>query len=286
MSAASFYAPVPETPREDLLRAYQGFLEERNGAWQADGTAARREAWLTAEAADPARHAAALDAELFERLYVRFEGANHPPALLALLAFVKMNAGEAYGVEVISRIRHGRPETGELFDTVERTLGREERYHTRILLGATGAFGLAPPRGAWRPPLPLKLLIATLAYTPRRFFHPVLLGAEIGGVFILNWLICRVGEIFRHEPALRDALERRLSEVLVDELGHIAFNRLAVGPTGVKVARRFARLAAMGTIAATPEFRALGWGPGEGPALERFDVTQVPQEVRRRAFFA
>ena len=43
-----FFAPVPETPREDLLKDYLAFLEHRNGSVATEGAYPNREAWLAA----------------------------------------------------------------------------------------------------------------------------------------------------------------------------------------------------------------------------------------------
>jgi hypothetical protein len=281
----SFYAPVPAVPPDDVLRDYRHFLERRNGAADERGRFAHRETWLNEAAASPVRYAGRVDEDAFARQYVQFQGASSSSAAqTVLLAFVKMNAGEAYGVEVLTKLRHNRPVT-TTFDELERLLAQEETYHTRILLGATRQFGVAEPTGAWRPPLPLKVLIGALAHAPASAFHPILLGAEIAGVFTFSWMLRKVGEVFRDQPAFRETLEQRLIEVLVDEMGHIAFNRLAVGPVGLKAAKSLAALSARGNSQTTPEFRALGWSSEVTDAIGRFDYADLPEEVRRRSFF-
>ncbi len=281
---ASFYAPAPERPRDDVLEDYLAFLERRNGSIDPSAPYPAREKWLEAADGSAVRHKGSIDPERFQRCYARFDGAEAPLAMVALLSFVKMNAGEAYGVEVLTRRRHHGPPSG-LLDTVERVLAREETYHTRILAGATGQFGVPRPAGGWRPPIPLRLLIGTLAYSPKALFHPILLGAEIGGVFTFHWMLEKVGEVFRDEPALKETLEARLEEILVDELGHIAFNRMAVGQRGIAVAKSLAGRVAHATSGLSPEFRILGWTPDTIRAMERFDFDALPEDVRRRAFF-
>lgn len=282
----SFYAPAPEVPRDDVLGDYLRFLEARNGDLRAPGGFPRREGWLHATESWTVRHRGTLNADDFARGYVQFDPAmRHDLPMMALLAFVKVNAGEAYGVEVIGRIRHARPPTSDLFDQVERLLSREETYHTRILAGATRQFGLQEPAFGWRPTVAHRLLFSALSYAPKTLFHPILLGAEIGGVFILDWMLKRVGELFRDEPELRETLESRLLEILTDEVGHIAFNRLVVGPSGRGAAKRLAGLVAQGTTGGTPEFRALGWTSDTLAMLDRFDLPSLPETVRRNAFF-
>jgi hypothetical protein len=58
-----------------------------------------------------------------------------------------------------------------------------------------------------------------------------------------------------------------------------------VGPRGRGVAKRLAGLVAQGTTGSTPEFRALGWTPGTLAMLDGFDLSSLPETVRRNAFF-
>lgn len=282
----TLYGSVPETPREDLLRDYLAFLGRRNGSTEVGRPFPERERWLEAADGTSIRHQGELSAADFEHHYVTFDPKREASkAMIALLALVKMNAGEAYGVEVVSRHRHRGREPKGVFEQVERVLGTEETYHTRILVGAAGNFGLEKPTAAWTPPLGIKVLIGSLAYSPKALFHPILLAAEIGGVFMFNWMLQRLGEVFRDEPALRESLEARMVEILIDEVGHLAFNRLAVGPWGMSTARKLAPHVAHGTTDATPEFKALGWTSSTADAIPSFELSHLPEEVLRRAFF-
>jgi hypothetical protein len=279
----SFYDRIPEGTAEQALEEYLVFLQRRNGSVATDGALPVREAWLTESEGWTARHGG-VDAAAFEKGWVEYQDdPNADRALLALLAFVKANAGEAYGVEAVSKARHTRPAMGT-FDIVERVLGNEEKYHTRILLGATAQFDMQQPTGAWRPALALRVLIGALTWSPKVLFHPVLLGAEISGLFTFNWMLQRVGEIFRDEPAVRESLEQRLMEILVDEIGHVAFNRLAVGPLGLAAAKALAPRIASAAARITPELGALGWKESLTD-FDHFDLASLPEEARRRAFF-
>ncbi|WP_141731300.1 hypothetical protein [Oligoflexus tunisiensis] len=283
----SFYSPPDVGQRDAILHEYARFLEQRNGGTDPETGFVNREAWLESAAATSVRHRGEVPQESFERNYVRFNpGDPLSKKAIALLAFTKVNAGEAYGVEVISRSRHARPETSDIADQVERVLTHEEIYHTKILLGAARQFDLPEPVGAWKPPVPLKLLINVLAHSPRTMFHPILLGSEFSGVFAFQWLLNRIGEVFRDEPELRDSLEQRLIEILIDEVGHVAFNRIMVGSSGLKFAHSVAAHIAEGTSGHTPEFRALGWDKNTIHAFDHFDYMSLPDEVRSRAFFA
>ena len=281
----SFYDNVAEQPRADALAAYLGFLEGRNGTVDPTVAYPDREAWLEGADASAVRYAGEVDPAAFSAGFTGEGRLTEDRALAALLSFVKANAGEAYGVEVLSKKRHKAALGDGLFERVERVITKEETYHTRILLGATRQFGLAPPSAAFRPPLALKVVIGGLTYAPKSLFHPILLGSEIAGVFMFAWMLERVGEVFRDQPALRESMEARLLEILVDEIGHIAFNRVAVGPKGLKVAGVLAAQIARASADINREFRALGWTAQTAAKVASFDYAQLPEEARRRAFF-
>jgi hypothetical protein len=282
-----FFSPVAVGARRDeTIAAYLGFLEHRNGTASPDAAFPHRERWLEAADASPVRYPKTLAPELFERNFARFDAKEiNDPALRALLAFLKINSGEAYALDAVSRSRHTRPLSEDPLDRVERLVIKEEEYHTRILFGASRQFGLHSPSGPFRPPAALKLLIGTLVHVPPVFFHPVVLAAELGGLFLFNWLLCRVGKVFAAFPALGETLEARLLEVMIDEMGHVAFNRAMVGPLGLAAAKAMAPHVAHATSSMYAEITALGWTRRTLAQLETFGPRSLPEAVRRHAFF-
>ena len=281
---SSFYAPTPKAEEaDDLFQDYLAFLTERNGAL--DGTFHKRDAMMDDLAADTARFDGRIDAERFKRNYGAFRERDVSREELALLTFVKMNAGEAYGVEVTSKARAHLMARDEPIFRTERVLTQEETYHTKMLLGATQHFEGVEVGDAWRPAWPLRVLIFCLAKFPPTLFHPMLLGSEIAGVFTFNWMLERLGTLFPDDPAVRESMERRLIEVLIDEVGHIAYNRIAVPQAGMPVVKSIAAAVLRGTETMTPEMNALGLDAEARRGLDRFDLADLPEEVRRRAFF-
>lgn len=227
-----------------------------------------------------------LDVERFNRLYAKFDpSADIGEDELALLAFAKVNAGEAYGVEVTSKARAHLMSRPEPIFRVERILSQEETYHTQILVGAAQHFEGLQVKGAWSPAMPLRVLIFCLAKFPPSLFHPVLLAAEIGGVFTFNWMLKRLSTLYPNDPKIRESLERRLIEILIDEVGHVAYNRLAVGPRGLKFAKVMAAQMLEGNAINTPEIPALGMDLNERRKIASFDFADLPEEVRRNAWF-
>ena len=133
----------------------------------------------------------------------------------------------------------------------------------------------------------LRVLIGALAYAPKSMFHPVLLAAEVAGVFMFDWFLRRLDTTFVGDEEVRDAMQQRLIEVMVDEVGHVAFNRLALGPTGLTAARKLApRIIAQTSTQIVPELRALGLDANEIKTFDTFTLDSLPSEVRARSFFA
>jgi hypothetical protein len=151
-----------------------------------------------------------IDAARVNRNYARFRERDVTGEELALLAFAKINAGEAWGVEQVARARERERQNEArpgLAAEIEPLVVGEEHFHTRLLVGAAGHFhGADGTRlamtGAWRPPAPLRLLIGGLVLAPRTLFHPLLLASEVGGVLAFDWLLRRLRALFPHAPAI------------------------------------------------------------------------------------
>ena len=283
----SLYAPVPHRERaDDLFLDYLAFLDERNGGVEGADTFRTRKAAMVEMSQWEGEYSGKVDVERFNRLYGKFDpSADITQDELALLAFAKVNAGEAYGVEVTSKARAHLMSRPEPIFRVERVLSKEEDYHTQILVGAAQHFEGLEVRGAWSPPMPLRVLIFCLAKFPPSLFHPVLLAAEIGGVYTFNWMLKRLSTLFPNDPKIRESMERRLIEILIDEVGHVAYNRLAVGPNGLRFAKAMGAQLLEGNAINTPEIPALGMDLSERRKIADFDFADLPEEVRRKAWF-
>lgn len=95
-----------------------------------------------------------------------------------------------------------------------------------------------------------------------------------------------VRRVLRDRPVLRDAMEERVTEVLVDEIGHLSFNRLAARPSTFAALRAVVPAVALGTRGAMREAELLGILPVPLREVWSFDADTLPDEVRRRAFIA
>lgn len=285
----SFYQPVDDTQKNAQLEAYLQALAVRDGPLDPQtGQLPLREKSLAAMDSSPLRSSQKVDQATFDRLYANFSprDAAMTPELLLLLTFCKMNAGEAYGVRVVKKV-HARQDQGktDLRTRVIRVAQEEEEYHTRILVGAANYFDI-DVSGVYHPKLVLRMLIYSIAYAPRPLFHPILFASEAVGVYVFNWTLNRVGEYCQGQPQLQQALEQRMIEILVDEVGHVAFNRLVMGNAGRRLGRSLSGLTVRGMTTITPELAALGFDRQVERDFGRFDWADLPEEVRRRGFFA
>ncbi len=285
---SSFYGPVDDQQREQSLSAYIAYLNERNGLLDpATGTLPNREASLSAMNASPVRYEGRLSQADFDRLLTKWDPSDSAltPEMLLLVVLCRMNDGEAYGVRVVKAAQEQRNRgVNDLRTKVISFAQEEEEYHTRILKGAAHHFAL-DVKGEYKPSLALKGLIHAMARAPKPLFHPILYGSEVAGVFLFNWMLGRIREMVT-EPALREALEQRMMEILVDEMGHVAFNRLVLSERARGIGKFLAGQTIKGMTWITPELSAIGFNTQAQAAFADFDIDQLPEEARRRGFFA
>jgi hypothetical protein len=278
-----FTALTPEA-RRDQRDAYREFVAVRDGAVDVTRRRlARREAKMR-DYLTPVSAPRPLDRPLFEAQYASYDPQRTtPPEMLLLLSLVKINAAEAYGVEKMMAPLMARAQREA--DDLELVLTIEEDYHTRILLSASSLYGL-DVSGAYRAHLGLRALIGVLSTVSHTMSRPIVLAAELVGTLYFLDLLRVARDVLKEVPAVRDAVEERLTDVLVDEIGHVSFNRLCLGSLGLTQARMVFPLVAAGLSDAVPELRTLGLRlPTEidRPLATRPDV---PEHVRRQAFFA
>jgi hypothetical protein len=266
--------------REEILSAYMDYLDRRDGETAADGiTLSKREESVHRLRAQTVRWAGALDQTLFEQQYERFSPTRDtPPEMLLVLAFVKINSHEAFAVDAVTRIRKNIP-----FEEVR--LINQERYHTRLLLSAAELFGIEVA-GAAPPPKTLKVMTAGLARTPPWIMHPVTMCAELLGVASFKRLLLATRKTMRNYPELRDALEERVMEVYTDEVGHLTYNRLRLGPMGMAAVKMMLPPLLAGFKNTLPELDLLCGGPMSAAEVAGFTFEDVPEPARTRGFVA
>jgi hypothetical protein len=280
---SSAFSALPVEARREQRLAYRSFLEARDGAVDVERrTLSRREErmhrFLT-----PAASTREIDRALFDEQYARYDARRETSReVLLLLALVKINAAEAYGVERMIEPLKARVRKDA--DDLELVVTIEEDYHTKILLSASVLYGMSIT-APYRPRASLRALMGAIATVSHSMSRPIILVAELLGTTYFLDLLRVAREVLRDLPEVRDAVEERLIDVIIDEVGHVSYNRLCLGPLGLAQARMICPIVAAGLGDVVPEFRTLGLTLGtnvDRPLFER----ELPEQVRREAFFA
>lgn len=93
--------------------------------------------------------------------------------------------------------------------------------------------------------------------------------------------------ILKDAPSVRDAVEERLIEILIDEIGHVSFQRLSMGRAGLALTKVLLPIVARGLSRFISEVRALGAIPhAPVEAITVLARRGLPETVRRNAFLA
>jgi len=276
------FTPLSADAQRASRDAYRQFLTERNGAADVQNRIlARREERMT-HYARPLPRVREIDRPAFLEQYARFDPRRKMSReALLLMALVRINGAEAYAVDEHFDTAYQRALSGQ--DDLEVLLHIEETYHTRILLSSAVLYGLditAP----YVPPLSLRALIGSITRGPDVLSRPLILAGEIVGTSTFLNLLYATREILKHDPELRDAIEERLTEVLIDEIGHISFNRMLLSRSGLRRARWLLPLVAAGSAATVPVLGAIGLRTLADDATTVTTTSRLPEAVRRAAF--
>ena len=290
MSLDDVFVPFPESQRGDAIAAYAAHLAARDGIPEvASRMLPQREATMARLARDRCRFKGRIDPGLFSA-HVQSAHRRPTPAtrslprdLLFVFACVRVNSYEAYSVEKLMDTAYFPQET--LQDRINLMIMFEESYHTRFLLNVADLFDLTVAYTP-QPPLVVCALIAGLGYLPRGIAHPLTLCSEIMGLALFVKLFELAGTIFAAEPAMREAIEVRLGEVIADEIGHISYNRLQLTPAGLKTARLLLPVVASGSRHGLPGMEGLGLCPFPFAAMQHFHLGLLPRFILDHAFIA
>jgi hypothetical protein len=160
------------------------------------------------------------------------------------------------------------------------------RFGGKILLSAARLYGIDVVAPA-RPHVALRTLVSSIAILPDFLARPLTLAGEMIGVLVFLQLLEAARTVLKSAPAVRDAVEDRLIEILIDEIGHVSFQRLSMGRTGLALTRAILPIVARGLAGAVPEVRALGAIPhAPVEAITSLARRGLPETVRRNAFLA
>jgi len=282
--ARDLFTCLSDTERVDGLRAYEAFLAARDGEPDfVSRTLPLREAAMQRFMTTPLRWSGRIDPQLFASQYRRFDRSRAtPPEMLLLLAFVKVNANEAFAVEKVYQCREP---TEQARHRLERIVMLEERYHTRLLLSAGVLFDISVSDACLPAPM-TRRIAAGIAGFPDVAARPLTFAGEILAMMTFQRLLDAVDRVFPHGGPVRDALAERAMEILIDEVGHASFHRLLLGRSGFMVARALLPVMALSTRNALPEAEMLSLLPFSMTDVGTFEFRKLPAEVLRRAFVA
>jgi hypothetical protein len=280
------FRTMPLDARRESLAAYREFLLNRDGTKDLDKRQLSRREERMLRYEKPLSRIREIDHDLFDAQYKAFDPkVETSPEMRLLLALVKVNGAEAYGVEAGYDAALKRALKSK--DECELTLLCEETYHTRILLSTALSYGV-DVTAPFEPPASLRVLIGAIGATPPFVSRPLIFASEVLGVMVFTSLLETSRKTLSHDPEMRDAVEERISEVLVDEMGHVSYNRTLMGAAGFAQARVILPVIAATMSSTIPELKALGAMPSDtGDQLARLVSGRlIPEHVTKTAFIS
>jgi hypothetical protein len=234
--------------RARQIAAYTEYLHQRDGQPnRTSRTLPKRAAFFDELARQPVRWQGPLDRATFHENLGRRTESGLDPRLLWLLGAAKANRGEKFGVELaLARsVNAGSEDDPHCFVQLE------EIVHTRLLLEACRLFDLeveiAPPA------LTSRLLIHAMTLLPGQLSAPLVLCGEVAGCVMFQ-LLWEQAELFGEQPEVAERLRLIVREILIDELGHVAFARALLGAAALGIARRILPSVARALVHDMPEF--------------------------------
>lgn len=280
------FEPVPKNARQGRLREYRDYLIERDGELNLEErTLARREASMKRYETPPSA-IRGMDEAVFRKQYASFDKRKPPdPEMMLLLALVKINSAEAYGVSRNFQRTMNRALKNE--DDSELRILCEEGYHTRILLSSANRYGIELHE-PYRPPSALRIMIGGIATAPMAIARPLTLAGEFIATLMFIKLFDAVERVLKNDPETRDAILERVMEICVDERGHISYNRLHMSTADLAQTRLILPATARIMSTVFSEMVAIGAYPSNVlQDLELLaDPRRLPAEVRKQWFVA
>jgi len=277
----SALAPLPRSERKPTLDRYLEFLHARDGVLDLQRRSlSRREEFFRRIDETPVRWQGSIDAERFHRNHSssRLE-TDLPEQMLWLLACAKANRSERWGVELGLKLRNAeRPWAHPADGYIEI----EEFYHTRILLDVLRCFGLEV---TLRPPaVAARAAIASMACLPKPLAMPVILAAELVGSVGFRLLLTKGRELWAGEPEVGLRVTELLEQILIDELGHVAYCRANLGGVGLGATRVMLEGIMRALLADIPEFGLLFGRENIERQVAEFDLEALAQGLPERPF--
>jgi hypothetical protein len=261
--------------RDRHLTGYLRFLQQHDGAIELDQRKlSRRERYFEELQRKPVESRKAVDLVTFERNLRSAGSGNLDRRTAWLVVAAKANIGESYGVDRELRWiaeSGGVPTTDELY----LRMLLQEGYHTRILFEACRTVGVEVrvPAPNWNQ----RVLIQIIMRLPDSLRWTLVICGEVVGSAIFEILLGNC-DLFSSEPEVEERLRSLLTEILRDEVLHVAYLRASLSPIGLAIARRLAPLVARAALLDLPQLEALGVSRSELLARLRSGL-DVPTDV-------
>ncbi len=260
--------------RRAQLDGYHRFLRERDGELDFPRRIlTRRETYFRALERERVAWEGAMDVDAF---YQHLHRVGAPPLdarTTWLLAAAKANQMESYGVEgeIEKWVRRGYGDEDEivLYDLIE------EQYHSRILVEVCHAGGLGGVRLS-KPDWLIRAIIHVMQHFPDRLrYVPIVCGETLA--CIVFQVLLEHCHLFSDEPEVEKRLRSLLTEILVDETGHVLYCRAHMGPIALRIARQLMPLVNAYLLKDVRELRALGLSQAEIARRCRSGIEIPPQ---------
>jgi hypothetical protein len=97
-------------------------------------------------------------------------------------------------------------------------------------------------------------MINVLSDLPKPLGLPLVMGAELLGVGLFKLLLDKGRALTASQPAVQARITEMLGNILQDEIGHLAYARLKLGPVGILAARVGVDGVMIGLSGQNPEF--------------------------------
>jgi hypothetical protein len=271
---AQVYTKLSRTQRHSLQQGFLAYVQKRDGQVDlAREWLSHREAYFEQNESRPVRSAKQIDRAKFTRnLSTTKIEPDLDEVMLWLLATAKANRSERYGIEISKRTRLGGNKAVQSANEPLVYLTVEEFYHTRVLLDAVKVFGvdfeMAPPASRFN-----RLAIGGMVYLPEKVSAPLALAGEVLGVIAFTLLRDKAAQLFADEPPVVERVQSLYNQILVDEIGHVAYARATNGWLGLKVAELIQPILVRAMLREVPELVRL------------FGTKQILDEIKRIDFY-
>ncbi len=248
---------LPRKERGQRLDAYLSFLQKRDGEPNLQTkTLSEREGFFRQIDAAPVRWQGEIDRDSFHKNLNVSLTEKVDPKIVWLLAAAKSNRVEQYGVELDLKLKGDH--FGEFAHGQHMTfIDLEEFYHTRILRDCCKVFDLEfnidPPKSFTR------WFASMVVRSPFRARLVTALCGELFGCVAFQ-VLWESTTIFADQPEVMRRLQLLVREILIDELGHVAFGHAMLGPTGLVAVRALYPIIASYFLKDLPEFWILAGG--------------------------